>query len=89
MHSITFFQAIFGMNVREITDGATETLTHYATVSIAFTVLTAWLVVALQSQSSFHEAGAGLWERLGWPFHYVRRPTGLRQSLRGRPVGLA
>ncbi|OAX35883.1 hypothetical protein K503DRAFT_339760 [Rhizopogon vinicolor AM-OR11-026] len=84
-----FVAAVFGMNVREITDGATETLANYVTVSIVFTVITAWLVVALQSHSTFHEPGAVFWRRLAWPFDYVRRPNGLRQSLRSQSVGLA
>ncbi|KAG1727015.1 hypothetical protein EDB19DRAFT_1751139 [Suillus lakei] len=84
----SFVAAVFGMNVREITDDATETLSHYAVVSISFTVLTAWLVVAFQSHSPFHEPGSRFWLRLAWPFSYVIRPTGLRQSLRSQPGGL-
>jgi hypothetical protein len=84
MRSIIFLQSVFGMNVREITVDATETLAHYATVSVIFTVLTAWVVVALQSHSPFHEPGDGLWRRLAWPIHYVMRPNGLRQSLRSQ-----
>jgi len=76
------------MNVREITDGASETLAHYAMTAVAFTVVTAWLIVAFQSHSPFHEPGVGFWRRLAWPFLYVKRPTGLRQSLRSQPVGL-
>ncbi|KAG2130870.1 hypothetical protein DEU56DRAFT_954249 [Suillus clintonianus] len=84
----SFVAAVFGMNVREITDDATETLSHYAVVSIAFTVATAWLVIAFQSHSPFHEAGAGFWQRLAWPFSYVIRPTGLRQLMKNEPGGL-
>jgi len=80
-----FLQAVFGMNVREVTDDATETLAHYAAVAVTLTVLTAWLVVSLQSHSPFHEPGAGFWRRLAWPFHYVMRPSGLRQSLSSKP----
>ncbi|KAG2140510.1 uncharacterized protein EDB93DRAFT_1330099 [Suillus bovinus] len=82
----SFIASVFGMNVREIITGATETLANYVTVSVTFTVLTAWLVVALQSHSPFHEAGTGFWRRLAWPVTYVMRPTGLRQSLRSQPV---
>ncbi|KIK40559.1 hypothetical protein CY34DRAFT_24766 [Suillus luteus UH-Slu-Lm8-n1] len=63
----SFVAAVFGMNVREITQDATETLSHYAAVSIAFTVLTAWLVVAFQAHSPVHEVGCGFWRRLSWP----------------------
>jgi len=75
------------MNVREINTGGTETFANYAGVSVAFTVITAWLVVAFQSHSPFHDQGAGFWARLAWPYLYVTRSTGLRQSLRSQPVG--
>jgi hypothetical protein len=84
----SFVAAVFGMNVREITDDATETLSHYAAVSIAFTVLTAWLVVAFQSHSPFHEPGSGFWRRLSWPFSYVIRHADLRRLLTTQPGGL-
>jgi hypothetical protein len=82
-----FLQSVFGMNVREIIGGATETLAHYAMVSVSFTVLTAWLVVAFQVHSPFHEPGSGFWRRLAWPVTYVVRPTGLQRALRSQPVG--
>ncbi|KAG2097244.1 uncharacterized protein F5147DRAFT_370624 [Suillus discolor] len=82
----SFIASVFGMNVREIISGATETLANYVTVSVTFTVLTAWLVVAFQSHSPFHEPGAGFWRRLAWPVTYIMRSTGLRQSLRSQPV---
>ncbi|KAJ8582390.1 hypothetical protein M405DRAFT_846472 [Rhizopogon salebrosus TDB-379] len=84
----SFIAAVFGMNVREINQGGTETFANYAGVSVAFTVLTAWLVVAFQSHSPFHEANVGFWRRLAWPYLYVTRSTGLRQSLTGQPVGV-
>jgi hypothetical protein len=84
--SMTFFQAVFGMNVKEITDDATETISHYAMVSVTFTVLTAWLVVAFQSHSSFHEPGSGFFQRLSWPFSYVIRH--ILRLLRGQPSEL-
>ncbi|KAG1896143.1 uncharacterized protein F5891DRAFT_609260 [Suillus fuscotomentosus] len=84
----SFVAAVFGMNVKEITDDATETLSHYALVSIVFTVLTAWLVVTFQSHSPFHEAGSGFWRRLAWPFSYIIKHTGLRRLLRSQPGGL-
>jgi hypothetical protein len=65
------------MNVREITEDATETLWHYAAVSIAFTVATAWLVVAFQAHSPFHEGGCGFWRRLAWPVLWVWRCVGV------------
>lgn len=76
------------MNVREITADATETMSHYAAVSIAFTVLTAWLVVAFQSHSPFHEPGSGFWRRLSWPFSYIIIQTGLRRLISSQPEGL-
>ncbi|OJA14997.1 hypothetical protein AZE42_07805 [Rhizopogon vesiculosus] len=85
----SFIAAVFGMNVREINTGGTETIANYAAVSVAFTVLTAWLVISFQSHSPFHETGAGFGRRLAWPYFYVTRGTGFRQALRGEPVGSA
>jgi hypothetical protein len=82
----SFVAAVFGMNVKEITDDATETISHYAMVSVTFTVLTAWLVVAFQSHSSFHEPGSGFFQRLSWPFSYVIRH--ILRLLRGQPSEL-
>ncbi|KAG1864488.1 hypothetical protein C8R48DRAFT_601811 [Suillus tomentosus] len=82
----SFIASVFGMNVREIISGATETLANYVTVSVTFTVLTAWLVVAFQAHSPFHESGTGFWRRLAWPVTYIMTSTGLRQSLRSQPV---
>ncbi|KAG1880208.1 cora-like Mg2+ transporter protein-domain-containing protein [Suillus subluteus] len=79
----SFVAGVFGMNVKEITSDSTETIYHYAVTSIVFTVLTAWLVVAFQSHSSFHEPGSGFWQRLAWPFSYVIRH--MLRLLRSQP----
>ncbi|KAH7912764.1 hypothetical protein BJ138DRAFT_1112061 [Hygrophoropsis aurantiaca] len=71
----SFIAAVFGMNVKEINPGSFETLTHYVEASIVLTILTAWIVVALQSKSPLHETeDEGFWtRRLWWPVLFLRR----------------
>ncbi|KAF8841445.1 hypothetical protein BDN67DRAFT_1010645 [Paxillus ammoniavirescens] len=67
-----FVAAVFGMNVREINGAASgETLARYAGVTISLTIFTAWLVIAFQTESSFHHQGSSLWRRAGWPMFYL------------------
>ncbi|KAI6158564.1 hypothetical protein EDD17DRAFT_1779460 [Pisolithus thermaeus] len=49
--------SVFGMNVAEINPGTYETLSHYAEATVSLTVLTAWLVIAMQTESSFWPKG--------------------------------
>ncbi|KIK99653.1 hypothetical protein PAXRUDRAFT_822497 [Paxillus rubicundulus Ve08.2h10] len=63
----SFLANVFSMNVREITPGTKENLGHYAVATVALTMLTAWLVIALQTHSSFYPEGSGIWRRLAWP----------------------
>ncbi|KAI6104303.1 cora-like Mg2+ transporter protein-domain-containing protein [Pisolithus sp. B1] len=63
--------SIFGMNVKEINSGAYETLGHYAEATITLTVLTTWLVVAMQTESSFWPKGSPWWHRLAWPIFFA------------------
>ncbi|KAF9219670.1 hypothetical protein BS17DRAFT_788901 [Gyrodon lividus] len=67
-----FIAAVFGMNVHEISGGGGETLAHYVEATISLTILTAWLVVALQTESSFHPKESSLWRRAGWPMFYLQ-----------------
>lgn len=67
-----FVSSLFGMNVREFIGGsAPETLPRYVAVTLALTSFTAWLVIALQTYSSFHPPGCSRWRRFGWPICYV------------------
>ncbi|KAI6104301.1 cora-like Mg2+ transporter protein-domain-containing protein, partial [Pisolithus sp. B1] len=63
--------SVFGMNVAEINPGTYETLNHYAEVTVSLTVLTAWLVIAMQTESSFWPKGSPWWRRLAWPIYFT------------------
>jgi hypothetical protein len=60
-------QSVFGMNVKEINPGSLETLVRYIWVTIVLTLLTVYVVVTLQTHTSFHEPGAKLQKRAAWP----------------------
>ncbi|KIO02910.1 hypothetical protein M404DRAFT_1001823 [Pisolithus tinctorius Marx 270] len=81
--------SVFGMNVVEINPGTRETLSHYAEATVTLTVLTAWLVIAMQTESSFWPRGSPWWRRLVWPIYFVaglrHRPTD-KQQRRGSNV---
>ncbi|KAH7925916.1 hypothetical protein BV22DRAFT_395683 [Leucogyrophana mollusca] len=64
---------VFGMNVKEINSNSYGTLGHYAETTLGLTILTAWIVVAIQSNSPLHAANSGFWKRLAWPALYARR----------------
>ncbi|KAI6002549.1 cora-like Mg2+ transporter protein-domain-containing protein [Pisolithus marmoratus] len=63
--------SVFGMNVAEINPGTYENLSHYAEATIALTALTVWLVIAMQTESSFWPKGSGWWRRLAWPIFFT------------------
>ncbi|KAI6127961.1 hypothetical protein EDD16DRAFT_1551259 [Pisolithus croceorrhizus] len=63
--------SVFGMNVAEINPGTYETLSHYAEATVSLTVLTAWLVIAMQTESSFWPKGSPWWRRLAWPIYFT------------------
>ncbi|KAI6021818.1 cora-like Mg2+ transporter protein-domain-containing protein [Pisolithus microcarpus] len=63
--------SVFGMNVVEINSGSHETLARYAEATVALTVLTTWLVVAMQTESSFWPKGSPWWHRLAWPIFFT------------------
>ncbi|KAG6331202.1 hypothetical protein ID866_7885 [Astraeus odoratus] len=71
-----FIAAVFGMNVREFIQqpggpSYPETLPHYIVASVLLTGFTAWLVIALQTHSSFHPFGCSPWRRFAWPVFYI------------------
>ena len=55
------------MNVVEINPGTLGTINRYVEVTVALTVLTFYIVVTLQTHTSFHEKGATLQRRAAWP----------------------
>jgi len=51
------FQAVFGMNIKELNPGTLGTLPHYVGTAIAFTAVAIWAIVALQM------FGDGVWTK--------------------------
>ena len=60
------------MNVQEIVPGTNGTLLHYFETSLAFTLLSVWVITAFQSKYKFRE-GVTFWQRLGWPVFFALR----------------
>ncbi|KAI6044636.1 hypothetical protein EDC04DRAFT_2641371 [Pisolithus marmoratus] len=80
-----FTASLFGMNVREFIGSpggtpAPETLPRYVAVTLALTSFTVWLVIALQTYSSFHPPNSSRWRRFGWPIFYVRDKLRCRKA---------
>ena len=61
------------MNVAEINPGTLETLGSYVISTVILTVITAWVVVALQDHSSFHDGKKDWVKRVAWPIFYMRK----------------
>ncbi|KIJ15856.1 hypothetical protein PAXINDRAFT_11434 [Paxillus involutus ATCC 200175] len=82
-----FIASVFSMNVREISGPeAGETLARYVEVTVSLTIFTAWLVITLQTESSFHHKGSSLWKRAGWPMFFLhekltRMKAGLEKAI--------
>jgi hypothetical protein len=58
------------MNVVEINPpptGTGPTLSQYVALALPLTVITAWVIIAFQSQYMFPE-GTSIYKRMGWPF---------------------
>lgn len=58
------------MNVVEINQGSLETLAKYVESTVILTVVTAWVMVAVQEHSSFHPGGRDIIRRVAWPVFY-------------------
>ncbi|KIJ05218.1 hypothetical protein PAXINDRAFT_182971 [Paxillus involutus ATCC 200175] len=63
----SFIASVFGMNVAEINPGSTESIKHYAEATVAISLITGWLLVAVQPHNTFHSPGSDVWRRLAWP----------------------
>lgn len=59
------------MNVKEMNPDGAGRLVTYIAVTLILTVLTAWLVIAMQASSSFWPRGSSVWRRLAWPAFYL------------------
>lgn len=63
------------MNVREMVPGTKGTVVHYAVITVALTLTTAWVITAFQSRYIFRP-GVTFWQRLGWPVFLILRLFG-------------
>ncbi|KAG1883344.1 hypothetical protein F4604DRAFT_285195 [Suillus subluteus] len=63
----SFLASVFGMNVGEFSDGGLQTLAHYAEVTVSLTLLTIYVVITFQTQSTFHDPRAPFLRRAVWP----------------------
>lgn len=70
----SFIASVFGMNVREFEQPGTHypaTLPVYLAVTLSLTCFTTWLLISLQTHSSFHPHGCSRLRRFGWPVFFV------------------
>ncbi|KDQ11807.1 hypothetical protein BOTBODRAFT_46216 [Botryobasidium botryosum FD-172 SS1] len=65
----TFLATVFGMNVRELSDGTYGTLAHYVEAALPLTFLTFWAALVFESGYSLRRAKVGIWRKLFWPFN--------------------
>ena len=77
------------MNAVEINSGSFKTLATYVESTAILTVVTAWVVIALQEHNSFHPGGRDILSRVAWPVFYgyglmKKMMTAVNTSL-GRP----
>ena len=59
------------MNVHEINPPTKGSLTQYIVITVGLTVLTSWVAISLQTESTFHPRGCSVWRRAFWPFFYL------------------
>lgn len=88
-------QSFFGMNVREL-NGSVPGITRYLEVAIPLTVVTVWIIVALQGKWHLDDIARGgrrresVWKQLWWPLtsmtnlfkeqNELRKKTGARKG---------
>lgn len=70
---------VFGVNVQAINPQALETGTHLVIGSVALTVPTLWVLVALQCRYMFGEDDMSFWKQLCWPYYLVLYLFGRRR----------
>ncbi|KAF8416145.1 hypothetical protein L210DRAFT_3429843, partial [Boletus edulis BED1] len=66
-----FLANVFCMNVRQINPPTTGSLAQYIEVIAGLTVLISWVVVAFQTESTFHLKDCSTQRRVFWPVFYV------------------
>jgi hypothetical protein len=65
--------SVFGMNVIQFNQGSLLTLDRYVESTISLTLFTIYIVITLQTHSSFHDRNAPFLRRAAWPVLTLRR----------------
>ncbi|KAF8584987.1 hypothetical protein K439DRAFT_1633120 [Ramaria rubella] len=93
----SFVANVFGMNVKEIAPNTHGTLVQYVETVIPFSLVTMWLIVALQGKWDYVDEHGKKhhvtpWSRLSWPVMYFERWVARRrmrqQQMREKDVYL-
>ncbi|EKM78431.1 hypothetical protein AGABI1DRAFT_129541 [Agaricus bisporus var. burnettii JB137-S8] len=71
----SFVAAVFGMNVKEISEDTQGTLPHYIVAAAGMTIATVWIIMAYQCQH-FLDADYGFLMRLLWPILFILKLFG-------------
>jgi len=69
----TFVTGVFGMNIYQINPSAIGSLAHFVEVTIPLTLLTIWIIMALQSKQYFGQGDATIFPHLIWPYLWWKR----------------
>ncbi|KAL4261704.1 hypothetical protein AB1N83_006669 [Pleurotus pulmonarius] len=70
----TFLATVFGMNIKEVSDGGRQTAHHYITGTLILTSVTIWGIMAFQSAEWAEKPEeATILHRVFWPYLLVRR----------------
>lgn len=81
------------MNVTEMSPLTTGSLIRYVEVTVGLTVLTSWVAIALQQESSLLPEDKKIWKRALWPVFYAFSliSTAVKKGLKSpehRPVSM-
>ncbi|KAF8122691.1 hypothetical protein EV363DRAFT_1404712 [Boletus edulis] len=66
----SFLANVFSMNVHEINPPTIAPLARYVEITVGLTILTSWVAIALQVESTFHPRNCNIWRRAFWPLLY-------------------
>ncbi|KIJ45141.1 hypothetical protein M422DRAFT_207377 [Sphaerobolus stellatus SS14] len=79
----SFVATVFGMNITELAENTYGTLGHYFAAAFPLTIVTVWVIVAMQGRwtyASGEEMQMSLLGRLSWPMLYFRRVSNRSQE---------